>query len=681
MTCVGCWIFQLAPGFAVSVRAADPPSSKSSPPPRTPSGGSGQPLPANLEALFRKLDDLGRPSVREAKFVKVTFTTVGREGYDRSKLSWALGEINKTVTLLEDDLVPWVYRRRGRTTIPSTWGPADVTIKRIEDADFPAYCEKMSQPEPASGDESARRIRMLRAPGPSQRFLVAHAAWKRGLTQQAARILATEPKYREDFSAYRQDVLEDLAWLHFLRAVNLLMFADRKDVLKHLILVSRISPQGKFAAQADELAGRIGRLIANAAKAPSTLVNDKRPEDEPARLLLSQLIDLHCSQMSQPGSINPWLAMDRGQPVLLPPTRLLANMGMKAVPVLIEALEDQTPTRTVYHWRDFYHARQVWRVSDFAWVILREITKRNFGEQPVTGFTFSEMPREEQRRVIAEIKGWYAKNKEQTPDERMLGFFSGPDPKDWTTAGLYFLRKKDPRAVMPLLQKIPSANSFVKGDLCELVAKFKDQSAKPVIQTVLTTAQEPSDRMHAAIALCELGDNSGVPLAIQYLKQKDQPYGNWEEPIWFLMRTRNAEAMTALRAMVIDAPPRRAAEIVATIEKSITGELWGRQREPAGCIEVCAVLIAAMDRAEPSGAAVNNNPLRIKDLAARAFATMRQGQKESRVNRLNPALFDELQVDAHKRDAQIDSLKQWYREHNDRLQWNSRSQQLFAEEK
>jgi hypothetical protein len=645
LTCVGCWIFQLTPGLCVSVLGADPPSPKSGPATSAPAE-VGKPLPAEVEALFRKIDDLGRPSVRDAKFVQVTIAGPG--DYERSQFAWMLGEKSKTVTLLEDDLVPWVYRRRGRTTIPSTWGPAEVMIKRIEDADFPAYSEKLSRSEPAPGDESARRTRMLRASGPSRKFLVAHAAWKRGRADQAERILATEPKYREDFHAYRQDVLEDLAWLHFLRAVNLLMFADRKEVLTNLKLVSQISPHGKFAAQAEELAGHMQRLISGVAKAPSTAGNDKSRDDEPARQLLSQLVDLHCSQMSQPGEINPWLAMDHGQPVLLPPTRLLANMGLKVVPLLIEALEDKTPTRTVYHWRDFYHARQVWRVSDFAWVILREITKRNFGDRPVTGFTFSEMPREQQQRVIAEIRRWYSKNRDQTPDDRMLAFFASPDPKDWTTAGLYFLRKRDTRGVAPLLQKIPGANNFVKGDLCELVAKFKDQSAKPIIQSVLAAAREPSDRMHAVIALWELGDSSGVPIAIQFLKKEDQPYGNWEEPIWFLMRTRNAEAMTALRAMVIEAPPRRAAEIVETIEKSITGELWGKQRDPAGCVEICPVLIAAMDRAEPSGSTVNNNPLRIKDLAGRALAAMRQGESERHRATSNSALFDELEPDAHK---------------------------------
>lgn len=299
----------------------------------------------------------------------------------------------------------------------------------------------------------------------------------------------------------------------------------------------------------------------------------------------------------------------------------------------------------------------------------------------MTGFTFSEMSPEEQHHVIAEIKGWYAKNKNQTPDERMFGFFSNPDPKDWTTAGIYFLRRKDTRAVAPLLRKIPGANSFVKGDLCELVARFKDPSAKPVIQTVLATAHEPSDRILAAIALWDLGDNSGVPVAIRYLKQKDQPYGNWEEPIWFLMRTRNAEGIDALKQMVDDAPPRRAADIVRTVENSISGQLWGKEREPAGCIEICSVLIAGMNRADAAGETVNDNPLRVKDMAARAFAMMRQGLgSERRFFNVKPELFNQFEPDVRKRDAQIDALKHWYQEHKDRLQWDSSSRKLVIKE-
>ncbi len=381
-TCVAAWFFQLAPRPSARAATADPPSpSKPGSSATAPTPASGQSQPVDVEALFRQIDELGRPAVRDAKFVKVTFSFGGRANYERARFAWLLGESNKTVTLLEDDLVPWAYKRRGRTTIPSNWEPAEVTIKRIEDADFPAYCETLSRPEPPA-DERARARHSLHAPGPSQKFLTAHAAWQRGLARQAVAILATDPKYREDFGAYRQEVLEDLAWLHFLRGVNLLMFADRKQVLKHLMLVSRISPRGKFAAQANELAGHIGRLIAKAEHAPQSTAPPAGDDEPGAAVACSAGRRALRSNAAQPGQIVPWIATDHGQPVLLPPTRLLANMGMKVVPLLIDALGDQTPTRTVYHWRDFARSRQVWRVSDFSWVILREITKRNFGRPP-----------------------------------------------------------------------------------------------------------------------------------------------------------------------------------------------------------------------------------------------------------------------------------------------------------
>ena len=56
LTCVGCWIFQLTPGLCVSVLGADPPSPKSGPATSAPAE-VGKPLPAEVEALFRKIED------------------------------------------------------------------------------------------------------------------------------------------------------------------------------------------------------------------------------------------------------------------------------------------------------------------------------------------------------------------------------------------------------------------------------------------------------------------------------------------------------------------------------------------------------------------------------------------------------------------------------------------------
>ena len=343
----------------------------------------------------------------------------------------------------------------------------------------------------------------------------------------------------------------------------------------------------------------------------------KLSDDEFAGWYISQLVDLRCVQLSQPGDIIPYLAIEGDRPSLTQPALMLKLMGMKAVPALLKALDDDTPTRTVYHWRDFAHERMVWRVSDFAWNILRDITKKDFGYRPAVGFTLSSMKPAEKQQAIAEVRKWYNASKSLSEDDRMLAFFESQNPEDWTTAATYFQKKKDARAVAPILKVIGRADGFEKGKLCELVGGFGDNSAKPVLQNVLKTASEPADRMSAAIGLWELGDKSGVPVAIDDLKLEKQPYGNWEEPIWFLMKSKTPEGIDALQSVVMKAKAQCAGEVIETIASSVTGRLWGTEREPAGCVEICPVLISAMGRSDYTGGTVNDVKVRINDAAAR----------------------------------------------------------------
>lgn len=55
------------------------------------------------------------------------------------------------------------------------------------------------------------------------------------------------------------------------------------------------------------------------------------------------------------------------------PTTQLLNLGFAAVPALIVGLFDNSPTRTVFHWRDFARNRKVWKVSDFSRVLLGHV--------------------------------------------------------------------------------------------------------------------------------------------------------------------------------------------------------------------------------------------------------------------------------------------------------------------
>jgi hypothetical protein len=436
-------------------------------------------LPASLTALFARLDKLGRDKIKDAKFVTLTFTDVERGHGKSTENAWLVAENGSSITVMRDELIPWTYDTQRETTVPSSWNPRKVRLESVADTDFESLCRKLSKREEQPTRDFVAGP--LGAPGPSYRLLLAHAAWKKGLPDYCNGIVAADETYRTDFEKYQAAVSDDLAWLHFLRGVNLLMFADRKEVLSHLRLVLELSPKGEFTAQSKDLLDRLTKLVNDEKKANKHVDESKLGESDRAEYYVSRFKDLRAIQIAQPGFISPYMAAVVGEPEQQPPTVKLKEMGMKAVPALINALDDDTPTRTVYHWRDFHRSRTVWRVSDFAWNILRDITHKEFGYQRAVGFTLSSMPPEQKRQAIASIQRWYEDNKNLSEDDRMLGFFSSHNPQDWITAGNYFLKQKNQRAVKPLLEKLGQAGPFKKGELCELLADFGDPSAKAPI--------------------------------------------------------------------------------------------------------------------------------------------------------------------------------------------------------
>ncbi len=212
-----------------------------------------------------------------------------------------------------------------------------------------------------------------------------------------------------------------------------------------------------------------------------------------------------------------------------------------------------------------------------------------------------------------------------------------------------------------------------------MVGAFRDPSATPVLQQVLKSAPEAADRLDSAIGLWLLGDETGIPVVVKYVKAEEQPYGSWDTPIWFLMKSHTKAGLDALHAIVIDGPAPRAGEVMNYIATSITGDLWGSQREPAGSLEICPLLVAAMGRADEAGGTINGIKIRVKDTAAKAFIVLRDGTKDrfgGRFFQVDPKVFNELDPDAAERDKQIEALRQWYEKNKDHLAWNSQANKL-----
>lgn len=650
-------------------------------------------IPADILALFQRLDALDVPSVKVAKYVRLDlFGSFGpsRPGEEHSVDAWLIAEDTNTVSVLTHDLRPQTYNKHFITVLPSSWRPSVVALRSVHDADFEAKLKELITPDEYNVNGVPRRAHFR--DGPATRCLMAYAAWQKGLTSYCVPIIQGDWLYQDGGAEmYAAGVWEDLAWRHFKRGVNLLMFADRELVVQHLKLSLELSPEADFGEDRVKLIEQLETIIARHGNLGETApISAKVDASKQGELFLSQLTDLRCEQDAQPGFIMPYVGpppyrsyqttgFDENMP-----TAKLQKLGMEAVPALIAALEDDTPTRTVYHWRDFAHSRLVWRISDFAWHILRDITKKDLGYRPDVGFTFGEMKAEEKKAVIDAVKEWYAQSGSLSDDDRMLAMFDAPSTDEWIQAGVYFLQKNDKRAVEPLLKNIPQAGPFERGKLCRLVAYFGDPAAKDVIKSVMTTASEPSDRIGAAIALYQLGDASGIPVAIDFVKMKEQPYGNWEEPVWLLMHSKTPEALEALKNVLLTATPEQASDLLTSIASLIPGSSWSEPPlSPAGNIELCPMLIAAMDRAAPVDEKDPQNNLRVKDQAAMVFALMKGHAKElmpgfvdGRFLEIDPAVFDQEESDSAKRDTQIEALKTWYEENKDNLVWNSDAHKL-----
>ena len=97
------------------------------------------------------------------------------------------------------------------------------------------------------------------------------------------------------------------------------------------------------------------------------------------------------------------------------------------------------------------------------------------------------------------------------------------------------------------------------------------------------------------------------------------------------------------------------------------------------CVEVCPVLIAAMERADYTGGSINDTKTRIKDSAAKAFALLKEGKKGpfgGRFAEVDPKAFNESEPDEAKRDPQIRALKDWYDGNKGKLVWDSKNKKL-----
>ncbi len=201
------------------------------------------------------------------------------------------------------------------------------------------------------------------------------------------------------------------------------------------------------------------------------------------------------------------------------PLRQLTEMGFGVVPVLTEALDDTTPTRTVTRaWGNVSRVppkrggTRVWRVNELAARVILQVCSRNFttGDRRNTTtlreacFSYPDRVPEFRKPVTA----WYAENKGRSLEERMIADLWDPYPGNRGTAGGWLARHKSAAAVPSMTKRLDAivaaertdVSSITIGEvagLCLALADIAGERAYPAVRKgfgyVIRHDSDPND--------------------------------------------------------------------------------------------------------------------------------------------------------------------------------------------
>lgn len=398
--------------------------------------------------------------------------------------------------------------------------------------------------------------------------------------------------------AFPQNPQQDAAYSAMWRAV--LDFENptngRPQLLAEIEAVVTNYPGSKYEQRAKDTAAILRRMIAeDAAHAKNTTTNlDRLLVENRVRELIFQLRDQNGHQWSQPGSCDIFLDR-RGTNS---PASQLVSIGYPAVPQLINALDDDTFSRSIGYHRNFYFSHTVLTVGDCAIAILQRIAGRSFYRPASTsGYMSNENKNAATRKAV---EAWWSDFQTRGEEQMLVEGTEAGDGSSPVQAEL-LIESHPQKAMAALFMGIQNAtDDWPKTRLVQLLEKFDlPESLAFLEQEMKKGASAPS--VAAAAILNHKGRHEAVTFMIhEWGKSPNTGPSSMKGPnelVRFLASVDFPDAINSLGKNLQDCALNTRVAVVETVGEG--GSWWyGRNamtnRSAATCEAVEKLLVTAL---------------------------------------------------------------------------------------
>ncbi|MEM7475024.1 MAG: hypothetical protein AAF483_08525 [Planctomycetota bacterium] len=521
-------------------------------------------IPEGNQEFYNWLDAMGVPDTTDADFVEVT-RHWGDSEYKTTFFAFLLEESETTLRILDGDLKTETLKK----SAASPQYPEVRVRYTYEKKDLVEFGEKERKSELTSSFTEYGG-RMSRCVSMAMFSRVCAAQGHNLLANRLLFVAVGDAERRQGGGApmnltftelLKREIAHGKTWEGITR------FGDikhsRQDLLQYFQGIKQEFPEHENAERVAETIRILKRMVVEDEKRFEAGETSDLSGEQLVADLIFRLRDQNGQQFSQPGSCDifwndrPFMHKQEKDPTKYSPAWQLKKLGVEAVPLLIEALDDDSFTRSVGFHRDFYFSHSVLRVSDCAERILGEIAGRSFYVRQNTAGTMSKDAKNAGTKK--QVESWW---KDYQDLGELAVLRSAVEKGDRNSASqAVLLAKRYPESAIKAIELGLQSSSEAWNRVGMLQATESLPNSIRLHELLIRQMREAAElyeRVEAAKMLAKRGSS----LALQEMKQQWRERVGLESKkdrelvrvVWFFEKHGDVESIDLMRRHFFDTP-------------------------------------------------------------------------------------------------------------------------------